>query len=181
MMDSGIFEWVVLPALIFLARMIDVSMGTIRIIFLSKNIKATAAILGFFEMLIWLLAIRQIFLNLANPLCYLAFAGGFATGNYVGMLIEEKLAIGFEVIRVITQKGADELIDKLKSIGYGVTSMAAQGSQGTVHIIFSIVKRSDTKKFLAVVRTFNPNAFYTVENISSVQKGIFPHVGLSKQ
>lgn len=180
-MDSTIFEWVILPLLIFLSRVVDVAMGTVRIIFLSKNIKMTAAILGFFEILIWLLAIRQVFLNLTNPVCYLAFAGGFACGNYVGMCIEEKLAIGFEVVRVITQKGADELIAKLKSFGYGITSMPAQGTQGTVHIIFSIIKRSDTPQFIKTVRALNPKAFYTVESINSVQEGVFPKTGFEKK
>lgn len=173
-MDHTLFHWIVLPLLIFCARACDVSISTVRIIFLSKGKKVWAPVLGFFEILIWLLAIRQIFLNLTNPLCYIAYAGGFATGTYVGMLIEEKLAIGFEVIRIITKKNAQALINQLSDKGYGVTSMEAQGRTGKVHVIFTIMKRSDIPSALNVIKKLNPKAFYTIENINSVQEGIFP-------
>jgi len=172
--DSPAFQWIALPLLIFLARVGDVSISTVRIILLSKGKKFLAPVLGFFEILIWLLAIRQIFLNLTNPLCYVAYAGGFAVGTYVGILIEERLAIGFELIRVITKKDARALIGHLQAQGYGVTSMRAQGSTGDVHVIFTTVKRSDADKVLSIIQRFNPKAFYTIESARSVQEGIFP-------
>lgn len=178
--DSSVFQWVILPLLIFLARACDVSIGTVRIILLSKNKRFLAPLLGFFEILIWLLAIRQLFINLTNPLCYVAYAGGFATGTYLGIIIEEKLAIGFEVIRIITKKDGRELIEHLQNNGYGVTSAEATGSTGPVHIIFTIIKRSDVQQVLTVIKRFNPKAFYTVENISSVKEGIFPKTRMLK-
>ena len=180
-MDAELFQWVILPLLIFLARALDVSIGTVRIILLSKGKKVLAPILGFFEMLIWLLAIRQIFLNLTNPLTYIAYAAGYATGTFVGIFIEERLAIGFEVIRIITKQEAPELIQHLNAQGYGVTSMEARGSRGMVHIIFTIIKRSDAANALEIIKHYHPKAFYTIEGIRSVQEGIFPKRMVLKQ
>jgi len=124
--------------------------------------------------LIWLVAITQIFKNLSNPVCYVAYAGGFAMGNLIGILIEEKMAIGTVVIRIITQKDAEALIDCLKESRYGVTHVDAQGAMGQVKIIFTIVKRKSIDSVLEIVRGCNPLAFYTIEDVRSVRKGVFP-------
>jgi len=87
LMSSKLFAWVVLPVLIFIARVADVSLGTVRVIFITRGLKYFAPIVGFLEILIWLLAIGQIMRNLSHPICYIAYAGGFATGNYVGIWI----------------------------------------------------------------------------------------------
>ena len=126
--NSDIFSYGLLPAFIFIARVCDVSLGTLRIIFVSKGNKQIAPFLGFFEVLIWIVAISRIMQNLDNYLTYIAYAGGFATGNYVGMLIEERLAMGIQMIRVFTNKKAEELVQSLNSRGYGATSVKAQGS-----------------------------------------------------
>lgn len=98
--NSDAFTFIFLPLFIFLARICDVTLDTIRIIFVSKGMRKIAPLIGFFEILIWLMAISKIMQNLDNWACYVAYAGGFATGNYFGMLVEEKLAIGHEMIRV---------------------------------------------------------------------------------
>jgi len=107
---SGLYTWIILPLLIFAARVIDVSMGTVRVIFISRGFKYLAPIVGFFEILTWLLAIGQIMKNLSNPLCYIAYAGGFAMGNYVGMCIADKLSLGVVLIRIVTRKDALPLV-----------------------------------------------------------------------
>lgn len=104
--DSQLFTWIVLPLLIFIARVVDVSIGTLRIVFIARGERLVAPILGFLEILIWLLAIGQIFKHLNNIGCYLAYAGGFAMGNYIGMVIEHKLAIGVQVIRIIIKSSS---------------------------------------------------------------------------
>jgi len=109
--NIDIFAWVILPILIFLARVCDVSIGTIRIIFVSKGIKYLATFLGFFEILIWLMAISQIMQNLTNVYYYLFYAGGFSTGIFVGILIDEKLSIGTVSVRIITRTDASKLIE----------------------------------------------------------------------
>ena len=118
--DSTAYAWVILPLLIFSARIVDVSLDTLRIIFINRNLKYAAATSGFFEVLVWLMVIREIFLRLNNPLCFVAYAAGFATGNFVGMLIENRISIGKVLIRIITRKEADELITSLESAGYGL-------------------------------------------------------------
>ena len=172
--ESQIFQWVIIPLLVFCARVCDVSLDTVRIMMLSKGKKNLAPVLGFFQMLIWLLAIRQVILNLSNGVCYIAFAGGFATGTYVGMVIEEKLAIGMEIIRVITRKEATKLIDHLREKGYGVTNIGANGSTGQVSVIYMIAKRTSINDIVASIQRFNPKAFYTIEDVRSVSRGVFP-------
>lgn len=176
--DSELFRLVVLPALVFVARIVDVSIGTMRIIYISRGIKAVASLCGFFEVLIWLVAITQIMQALNNWIMYAAYAAGFAAGNYVGILIEAKLAVGLVAVRVITTEDASALIAHLRERRYGVTTMAARGVSGKVRLIFTIVKRRDAKTVLEGVRQFNPRAFVSIEDVRMVSEGTFPVPGL---
>ena len=135
---TPVFQWVILPALIFLARVCDVTLDTLRILFISRGKKVFAPLIGFVQVLIWLAAFRQIILNLSNVACYIAFAAGFSAGTLVGILIEERLAIGFQVIRIITRADATALINFLKEKNFGVTSVEGEGSRGKVSIIYTI-------------------------------------------
>jgi uncharacterized protein YebE (UPF0316 family) len=173
-LDSEIFRWVAIPLLIFTARVLDVSLQTMRIIFISKGRKLLAPLLGFFEVMIWLMAIAQIMHNLTNPLYYIAYGLGFATGTYVGLRIEERLAIGVVLLRVITQKDATELVALLRGDEFGVTTIDAEGKSGRVKVIFIIIDRCDLQRVIDVVRRFNPNAFLSVEDVRSVKRGYFP-------
>jgi uncharacterized protein YebE (UPF0316 family) len=174
LMSSGFYSWFVLPFLIFIARVADVSIGTVRLIFVSRGFKYIAPIIGFFEVLIWLLAIGQIMKNLSNPLCYIAFAGGFATGNFVGICIAEKLSLGLVLVRVVTQRDASELVEYLKCANYGVTSVDGHGTAGEVKLVFTIVPKQEAESVVKLIKSFNPNAFYSIEEVSSVESGIFP-------
>lgn len=171
--DSAIFTWIILPILIFLARITDVSIGTLRLIFVAKGFKKFAPFLGFFEVIIWLLAVGQIIKHLDNFVCYIAYGAGFATGNFVGMYLEEKLSIGNVVIRVIIKYESDELIKKLRQSNYGITVIDGQGSQGKVKVLLSIIKRENIKDFVSIINQINPNSFYTIEEVKSVKEGIF--------
>lgn len=173
-LNTGIYTWVVLPLLIFLARVCDQTIGTIRIMFISRGDKLISPILGFFEVLIWILAIREIMYNLSNVLGYVAYAGGFATGNLVGIYLEEKIALGVRVIRIITQQDASALAASLIKKGYGVTNIPAEGSQGEVNVIFTMIHRYDLEEVIKLVERFNPKAFYTIESVISVKEGMFP-------
>jgi uncharacterized protein YebE (UPF0316 family) len=177
--DGTLFRWVVTPLLIFLARIGDQSIGTIRIIFIGRGNKVIAPFLGFFEVLIWLLAIRQIMTNLTNGFYYVAYAGGFAAGTFVGMYIEEKLAMGVMLIRVVTSQGDEELIERLKAEDYGVTSVDASGTRGQVHLVYTIVKRADLARVVGIINRFNPRAFYTIEDVRFAREGVFPADGRS--
>lgn len=171
---SDIYVYFLLPLLIFVARICDVTIGTMRIIMISKGKKLLAPVLGFFEILIWIMAIGKIMQNLSNPACYIAYAGGFAVGNFVGMKVEEKLAMGLIVIRIITRKDASELIKALREMGFGVTEIDATGKDNKVHVIFSIIKRHDVPVVTEKINHFNPHSFYTIEDIRAVSQGIFP-------
>ena len=171
--DSNLFTYGLLPALIFLSRILDVTIGTIRIVMVSKGQKLWAPILGFFEVLIWLIAISKIFQNLDNWACFIAFATGFAAGNYVGLCIEERLAVGIVKIQIITRKSAKQLIANLIEAGYGITHHEAQGSSEKVSIIYSVVNRKEVEKLQKIVKQTNPLAFYSVEDVKSVNQGIF--------
>jgi uncharacterized protein YebE (UPF0316 family) len=172
--DSTLYTWVLLPALIFLARITDVSLDTVRIIFINRNLKYYAAVIGFFEVLIWLLAIRQIFQHLGNPFCFIAYAAGFASGNYVGILIENRLSIGKVIIRIITREDAEDLVAFLRSAGYGLTIIDAQGVTGPVKVVFSIVERQNVEHIVDMIKQYNPQAFYSVEDVRFVSEAVTP-------
>jgi len=172
-LNSELFVYVILPLLIFSSR-VDVTIDTLRLIFISKGFKTLAPILGFFEVIIWLLAITQIMKHLDNFVCYIAYGGGFAVGNYVGMYIEEKLSIGNVIVRVITKDTSKELIDALIKNNYGMTIVDAKGAMDSnVKIIFSVVKREDLKTMIDIINKYNPNAFYSVEDVRTVKEGYF--------
>jgi uncharacterized protein YebE (UPF0316 family) len=171
--NSPLFSYVLLPLFIFAARICDVSIGTLRIIFVSKGKRNIAPILGFFEILIWITAISKIMQNLDNYVNYIAYAAGFATGNYVGMIIEEKLAMGIQMIRVFAVEGSHELIERLNLSGYGTTIVEAHGTRERVDLIYTIVKRNEIDTVLEIINKNNPRAFYTIEDVRSVNEGIF--------
>lgn len=172
-MSSDLFVWVLLPLLIFLSRVLDVSIGTMRLIFVSKGFKILAPMLGFFEVTIWLLAIGQIMQHLNNIMCYIAYGAGFAMGNYIGIVLEEKMSIGTVLIRVIPKLNTDKLIDFLREREFAVTTVDVEGMSGKVKMLLSIVNRKHTKEYIDAVNQFNPKAFYTIEDIGSVKEGYF--------
>lgn len=172
--DSNLYAFVILPALIFLARVADVTVGTVRILSLSRGLKSLTALLGFVELMIWLMAIGQLFQNLNNFVCYIAYAGGFAMGNFIGMTIEEKLAMGSVVVRVITQKPAGAFQQYLKDEQLGFTSVTAEGSTGPVQILFMVVKRKAVEELVRTLDLYHPKAFYTIEDVRQVREGVFP-------
>lgn len=172
--DSATFTYVILPILIALARVCDVTIGTLRIMTMSRGHKYLAPFLGFFEVLIWIIVMAKIVQNLNNIPCYIGYASGFAIGNFVGILIEERLAIGTLIIRIITKQDASELIDELRDSGHGVTSIPAQGSMGLVHVVYSVINRSDLDAVVKIITKFNPKAFYSIEDIRYVSEGVFP-------
>jgi uncharacterized protein YebE (UPF0316 family) len=173
-LDSDFFSYVIMPLLIFLARICDQSIGTMRIIFVSKGKRNIAPILGFFEVLIWITAISKIMQNLDNYVNYIAYAAGFATGNLVGMIIEERLAMGIQMIRVFANERGQELVNILNINGYGATSVEAHGAREKVHLIYTIVQRNELGKVIELINSFNPKAFYTIEDVKAANEGIFP-------
>jgi len=144
-----------IPFLICAARILDVTVGTLRIIFVSKGFRKIAPVLGFFEVLIWLAAIGQVMQNLTDIVNYIAYALGFSLGSYIGMTIERKLSLGMAVIRIITARDAKELISYLRKQGFGVTVTDAQGAKGKVQVIFTVIARTSLRAVVEAILKFN--------------------------
>jgi uncharacterized protein YebE (UPF0316 family) len=173
-LTSPVFAFVVLPLMIFCARICDVTLGTIRVIFISKGIRYLAPFIGFFEVIIWLLAIGQVMNNLTNGICYIAYGAGFASGTYIGMVIEEKISLGLTSVRIITKEDPADLMQYLRTHDYGVTSIDGEGATGKVKMVFTIIKRQDLPHVIGIIKQFSPTAFYSVEEVKSVAEGVFP-------
>jgi uncharacterized protein YebE (UPF0316 family) len=172
--DSTLFGYAVMPLLIFCARICDVSIGTMRIIFVSKGKRNIAPFLGFFEVLIWIIVVSRIMQNLDNYINYVAYAAGFATGNFVGMIIEERLAVGVQLIRVITPNEGTALIQMLSNRGFGATLVEGQGAREKVAVIYTIVPRNELEKALNIINDYDPKVFYTIEDVRATSEGTFP-------
>jgi len=174
------YAWVILPLIIFTARIFDVTLGTLRIIFVARGKRNLAPVLGFFEVLIWIVVISQLVQNLESITAYIGYAAGFAAGNYIGMWLEDKLALGTYILRLITPEDATELVSRLRNAGFGVTAVEGEGTTGKVHLIYTIVKRRDVEQVLAIIHEIKPNVFVSIEEVRSTEKGIFP-TGMAAQ
>jgi uncharacterized protein YebE (UPF0316 family) len=170
-MSLLIFELVpaaLVPLFIFFARILDVSIGTIRIMFVSKGFRGKATILGFIEVLIWIIIVAQIFQNLDNWLNYIAYAGGFAAGNFIGMYIEEKMKMGVQIYRIIVNQENSHLSEELMKNDFRVTVVHGKGKFGPVNVLFTVAKRKRWQELADIVNEFAPNAFYSVEDVKHV-------------
>jgi len=179
-MENPIFALIILPLLIFFARVADVSLGTLRIVFVSQGRRKLAPLVGFFEVLIWLLALGQIFSNLTNYVYYIAYALGFAAGNYVGLIIENKISLGLLSLRLILKEDPEKLKNALKSQGYGLTSFTGEGLKGNVKLLIMIISRKYKQKVLEIVKETAPKTFISIEQVQSVKGGNFPFVDGNK-
>ena len=166
------YPWL-LPIIIFFGRICDVTLGTLRIIFVSKGERYKAPIVGFFEVFIWVVIISQIFSHANNIIAYLAYAGGYAAGNYVGILVENKIAFGYQLLRVYTKKDATDLLKVLNKKNIGATLIKGEGAVSQVHIIEIVISRKAQEEAIGLITTFDSTAFYVVEDIRYKQKGIF--------
>ncbi len=173
--NVAFFQWVILPVLIFFARIADVSLGTMRIIFLSRGRRRLAPFLGFFEVFIWIIAVSQLVRNLSNVAGYLAYASGFAVGTIVGLWLEDRLALGTVSVQTILQNHGENLVCMLRDSGYGVTTIEGKGATGPVTIILSIIPRKELHLAIRQIKALYPKAFVSIEEVRSASEGIFPH------
>jgi uncharacterized protein YebE (UPF0316 family) len=174
LVSPEIYAWFILPLLIFLARIGDVSMETIRVIYISRGIKYLAPIIAFFEIVIWLLAMEVVLSDLSNIANFFAYAFGFASGTYIGLVIEEKLSIGTVILRIVTtEESTDEIVSFLEAEHFGVTYLDARGSRGDVRMIISLVNRADVPRITSHIENSNPRAFFSIEDVRYVNQGVF--------
>jgi uncharacterized protein YebE (UPF0316 family) len=155
--------------IIFTLRMIDVALATLRIVFLSRGRKGTAAALAMVEGLIWVVAItRVISAGLEDPERIVAFAAGFAAGTYVGALVEQRLALGQSLVRVVAPVDTPQVAGILRQQGFGATVINGDGFEGEVRLTFSVVPRKKVKEVTRLVHEVNAHAFVTVEQTTSL-------------
>ena len=163
-------HFILIPLIIVVARIVDVSLATIRIVFISKGFKNVAPIIGFFEILIWIIVINQIMSDMNNYAYYFAYAIGFASGTFIGMYIEDKLSFRKVIIRIKIQKDVEKLVESFKKMGHSLTFIDAEGKDGKVKMIFSIIDRKEIKKIVQIIHQTNPKAFYSIEDVRFVSE-----------
>lgn len=152
---------------IFILRAIDVGMATVRIVLLSRGRKGAAAIIGFFECLIWVVAVSRVLTGLEDPLRMVAFAAGFAAGTYVGSMVEEWLAIGQTLIRVVTSIDEPSVASAIRDRGFGATVLNGDGRNGEVRVCFTVIPRKRVDELLGVIHEVAPNAYLTIEDTAA--------------
>lgn len=162
------FSWPMVSAalVIFGLRIIDVSLGTLRIAMLVRGNRLYAGGLGFLESLIWLVAAAEVLSNLDSPLKYIGYAGGYAAGTMLGTTIEKWMALGSILLRVIEGTEQSRTVEAMREAGYYATVMNARGRDGDVQIIFSVIPRRRQNDVLKLIRSTNPRAYVTFEETS---------------
>jgi uncharacterized protein YebE (UPF0316 family) len=148
-------------------------LDTIRVLFVVRGRKGLSWILGFFQSIIFVVAISTVLTQMDNLLNVLAYAGGFATGNVVGMLIEERLAIGHIQLNVVSSTRGASIAEQLRSSGYAVTEIPARGKNGTVTMLSVGVRRKDVDDVETVVLEADSEAFITAEDVRPVRRGFW--------
>jgi len=164
---------IVIALLIFLVRVVATSLDTLRVIFTMRSNRFWVWILGFFNSLIWVLTFAFVLSDINNFVNVLVYAGGFATGNVVGMWIEDKLAIGFTEVRVISPRWGAAILDILREHNYAVTEIPARGKDGMVSVITSSIRRGQVPEFEQLVLGIDENAFITKEDVVAVRRGFW--------
>ncbi len=164
-------------ALIFFARVLDVSMATMRTLMVVQGRKVPAALIGFFEVGIYVTALGKVVGALNNPLNLLAYCAGFATGNFVGIAIENRIAMGNLSAQIILKNANNlDMIETLRLNGFGVTILEAQGLEGPREILNVVMNRKDMRKLQSIVDSIDTNAFITVNSITPIRGGYFTQV-----
>ncbi|MEM2192248.1 MAG: DUF5698 domain-containing protein [Candidatus Hadarchaeales archaeon] len=158
--------------MIFLARLVDVSMGTLRMILLVRGRREIAAISSFFEITIWVLAVSRVITQLDRWYYIVAFALGFAAGNFCGSYLEEKIALGY-TFAYIVPKNPKKLTRELRRADFGVTVLYGEGLKGPEPVLNVILKRRETKKLLEILKKSDPRAFITLLDVRAERGGYF--------
>jgi uncharacterized protein YebE (UPF0316 family) len=158
---------------IFLLRVGDMTLDTLRVLFIVRANRPLVWFLGFFQSAIWVVAITSVLGHLGDPLAWIAYAAGFATGNVVGMAIEDKLAIGYRHLRVISPRHGPLVAQAVRQAGYGVTEIDGHGRDGPVSVLNASVRRRDVDRLQQLIRQADPEAFISVEEVRPVHRGTF--------
>jgi uncharacterized protein YebE (UPF0316 family) len=166
---------VLLGLLIFLARVVDVSLGTIRTIVIVQGKTVVAFMLGFVEVLIWITIVSTVVNRISQtPVLVLFYALGFATGNVVGIEVEKRLGFGAIILRVMSRPKGNQIAKRLRDLGQPVTIFKGEGMHGEVPQLYVACRRRDLRWILPVVKEEDPDAFYITEQARDVSKILRP-------
>jgi len=157
--------------LIFAMRVVDVSAATLRVFFMIQGRKGLTWLLGFSQSLVFVLAIRQVMSDLGNWANMLGYAAGFATGTVLGIWLEERLALGYSHLRIISPYHGVQLASALRAAGFAVTELAGRGRAGTVGVLNMTVPRKQVREVQERVKAMDPTAFITVEAVRPLWRG----------
>ena len=173
MIDFSAIPPGIITLAIFLLRVGDMSLDTMRILFVIRSRRIPAWILGFLQSTVWVIAITSVLSNLDNLWNIVAYGSGFATGNVIGMALEEILAIGHSHVRIISSRMGSAIVEALRGAGYAATEVAGRGKDGTVAVISTSVRRRDIAKVQKEISQIDPQAFVTVEDIRPLNRGFW--------
>lgn len=166
MMDFLADHPVLLSVAVFCARVVDVSLGTLRVILVFRAYRAAAALIGFVEVLLWILAAGAVLRDLSAWYVAVAYAAGFATGNYVGIWLESKLALGMELVRAVSKSPDVALATRLREEGFSVTELDGQDDHGTpVEVLLVVEERRRLPRLLRAIEAADPDAIYTRSDV----------------
>lgn len=158
---------------IFVARVLDVSMATVRMLMVVRGRRLQAAMIGFFEVMIYIVALGRVVNTLNNPVNLIVYALGFATGNFVGSLVEEKMALGNIAAQVITKLEVKDIVQDLRNQGFGVTVIEGMGKEGVKRILYLTLHRKDLSRLYKVIEGIDPDAFVIVQDARATRGGYF--------
>ena len=159
--------------LIFILRVADMSLDTLRVLFVMRGKKKIAWVLGFVQSVIFVLAIGRGLTQMSNPLNIIGYAAGFATGNVVGMIIEERIAIGHIMVNIISPRRGSAIVAHLRQNGYAVTELSGRGKDGMVSLINCSVLRKQVETVHQLVNEIDPDAFITAEDVRPIRHGFW--------
>jgi uncharacterized protein YebE (UPF0316 family) len=162
---------------IFVLRVLDVSIGTVRVLFSMNGKRWTAAGLGLIESAIFVVAIAGVFRDLNNPWKMAGYAAGFATGTFLGISIEQWIGSGTILARILTRQASPELSGALRQRGFGVTVLSGEGRAGEIHVLLVVAPRRRSRELIESVRKHDPQAFVTVDTINYAAGGYVSAVG----
>lgn len=160
-----------LAGLIFALRIINTGIGTVRLVVVNRQQRLLAAVLAFFEALLFAITISSVATDLDNLMNLIAYCGGFSVGNYVGMVIERRFITSFMTVNVICSDRGHEIATALREHGYGVTETLGEGKDGTVTMLRSVVVNREVPRMLHLIRSAHAEAFVAVEEARAVHRG----------
>ena len=172
---TGSGAW--LPLAIFIARVVDVALGVLRNLYANQGMRWQAGLAGFFEILLWVFAIAGVVSSLDDPATILAFAGGYAVGTMVGIWLEERIALGYRVIRVMNIHQEVDVGLLLRAQGFRATQLTGHGYGGPVEVVLAMVPRRQVRRVRELISDAVPDAFYTIERVDRAVGGSMPADG----